>query len=328
MSSKFPSWRPAPRTAAEWIVRLNRPHVDDRDLADFDAWLAEAPDRRAAFEHALAVWNLAPQMAKKASLSSEWAALSKPRRRQGWRSWPPLLPVAATGAALALLLVLQSDLFAGQRFETAVGGRRIATLEDGSTVWLNTDTRLRVKLEQGRRRVFLDRGEAFFKVARDARRPFTVTANGHSVVVTGTEFDVLRKGRGLEVAVVEGHVRVERADRRFAVDEHRLSAGEQARFVSPSAPPQIERPRAVARKAAWRQGEIYLDNVSLAEAVREVNRYSKVELVIDDPDLAALSLTGVFRTGDIDGFLFAVRQIYRIEGRVEGRRILLDPPQG
>ncbi|MDR3511827.1 MAG: FecR domain-containing protein [Caulobacteraceae bacterium] len=310
-----------PRTAAQWVVRLNAGQLSARDRAALDVWLSARPGRRAEFDHAKAIWALAPRLAESPAMRAELAV---------GRSRPPraLWPALPIGAALAVgLLLVATNLFGGRVYETPVGGRQTAQLADGSTIWLNTDTRIRVRLGARQRQVALERGEAFFKVAHDQARPFVVAVDGRRVVVTGTQFDVRRQGEGVEVAVVEGHVRIERAATASAT-EARLSAGDDAHFASRLAAPKIVRAAAVARRSAWRRGEIDLDDVSLAEAVEEINRYSATKIVIDRPDLAGLSLSGVFRTGDIDGFLFAVRQIYGIQDHRQGQQILLDRPQG
>src|SRR5690606_34195438 len=110
-----------------------------------------------------------------------------------------LRPALAAGLAIAILggsgvLTVQNLLgpkpLATQAFRTELGQRSTVTLPDGSVVTLNTDTVVRTRADGERRLVYLDKGQAFFEVAKDPRRPFVVTAAGRTVTALGTAFDV------------------------------------------------------------------------------------------------------------------------------------------
>lgn len=87
--------------------------------------------------------------------------------------------------------------------------RQLVRLADGSTVTLGYKTRLRYpeKFEAAKRDVFLE-GEAFFEVARDAKRPFTVISGKVHTKVLGTSFKVVTRKNDVEVMVVTGKVSV------------------------------------------------------------------------------------------------------------------------
>ncbi len=91
----------------------------------------------------------------------------------------------------------------------AVGHQLTATLDDGSTIQLNTDTRIELQYSSRERTVRLQRGEAHFAVAPDAERPFVVVAGSGVVRAVGTEFNVyLSDGNQTEVTVTEGIVEI------------------------------------------------------------------------------------------------------------------------
>ena len=96
-------------------------------------------------------------------------------------------------------------------FSTPVGGRQILTLTDGSRIELNTDTVLRVALGKDHRTVWLDKGEAYFQVKHDAARPFVIYTNGRRITDLGTKFLVRADQGRLEVALLEGRVRLDAA---------------------------------------------------------------------------------------------------------------------
>src|SRR5690606_13001818 len=101
------------------------------------------------------------------------------------------------------------------RYATEIGEQKTVQLSDGSELVLNTNTRVLIDYTDSKRRAILDQGEAYFKVAEDAQRPFSVDAGVRSIAVLGTEFNVQKTGGGLTVAVVEGLVAVHRPEEKL-----------------------------------------------------------------------------------------------------------------
>ena len=91
--------------------------------------------------------------------------------------------LVAASLLVGAILVVQP---LGQTYDTAVGERRAISLEDGSTIELNTNSRVRVRLARGERRLWLEKGQAMFAVAPDKARPFLVTAGDTTVRALGT----------------------------------------------------------------------------------------------------------------------------------------------
>jgi transmembrane sensor len=187
------------------------------------------------------------------------------------------------------------------RVTTAKGDIRRAPLADGSAVTLNTDTAIRAAFDGRMRRVDLLRGEALFDVAKDPARPFVVVAGDVRVRAVGTSFTVRTHADGqVGVIVREGVVEVWRGDRGEPV---RLSAEHAVRVADAGVlAPVVVGAAAVDRAMAWRQGQIDLDGLTLGQAADEFARYSDRHIVIDDPTVARLKMTGLFSASDPDGF--------------------------
>jgi transmembrane sensor len=323
MSALMLWFRREPRNAAQWIARIHSGAMSAGDQAALSAWLARRPEHREAFARAEAVWGLAQNLSSSQVARRYLAANAAPRRRP--RQIALGLGMGLAAAMAFLVLWPDRGLQA-----TGPGEIRTVMLEDGSTVWLNTDSRLRVDFSTPFRRVVLERGEAFFKVAHDTSRPFIVEAEPRRIIVTGTEFDVRRVPDAVEVSVAEGHVKVEtallRGDAPNPVTS--LSAGEDARFVAGQAIPAVAHGTIAQHKGAWRDGQIYLDDTQLGAAFDEINRYSPTKLVPADEKLRHLTISGVFHTGDTDSVLFALHELYRLEARHEPGRIVLSMPAG
>jgi len=242
-------------------------------------------------------------------------------RRSGWL-------IGSLAAACALLAVGVSlatyRYLATQHYETRVGEQRDVLLSDGSRVTLNTNTALSVHYSRRRRYLLLERGEALFAVAHNAARPFDVEAAGTVTRALGTEFNIDMRGATVTVSVLEGVVQVSTP----------ASAGGKGAGVGASAPQQAEavskgqalefqpgERRFIQQRAdldridGWRTRRLEFSNVPLTEAVEEFNRYSSTPIVIGTPDLATVRISGIFRIGDTDGFLYSLRKALGVESQ-------------
>jgi len=201
-------------------------------------------------------------------------------------------------AALAVFLLTPGGVYA-----TAVGERRILTLEDGSTVELNSRSRIRVRFAKSLRDVELLEGQVLFHVAKDSSRPFIVHSDTVSVRAVGTEFDVNRKTTGTTVTVVEGRVAVGNPVPGSTIDPGIpgtvaifLSPGDQLTVTAQAPPPSQPQHANPAVATAWTQGQLVLDGASLAEVAEEFSRYSSRRLIVEDHGTRPLRLSGVFAT--------------------------------
>lgn len=283
--------------AARYVARMDGDAWSDADEADLDIWLAQDPRHPGALLRAQAAWMTLDRPFA-AHAASRDAAVSAPRfSRRGL--------LAGGGAAIAASIAGGVLLSGGTSYATAVGEVRRVPLGDGSIVAINTASAIDVRLDTADRKIRLDRGEAWFQVAKDKDRPFVVAAGRARVRAVGTAFSVRRGDGGVHVLVTEGVVEVW-AD---GAEGHsvRLKAGSRG-FVADNA--AIEEAPAAAssidRALAWRNGKIDLAGDRLDGAVAEFNRYNRRQLVVGDPAIAGERFDGVFRTDDPEGFAKAV----------------------
>jgi transmembrane sensor len=303
--------------AARWVVRADRGDLTGRDRADLDLWLAGDSRRRGAWIRALAAWSLLDraderQVVQRGEPSSFLASM---RRRDVF---------AGVGAAVAAACaaVVVGPRLGSVKYSTALGEIRRVPLEDGSMAAINTSTSLGVSLRPQVRRVKLNRGEAWFQVAKEPERPFVVESGSARVRAVGTAFSVRRRDDGSDVLVTEGIVEVWSE---ASPDERMLLAAGQRTFISDAAgaaPPTAAGP-AITRNLAWREGQIILEGEPLVDAVAEFNRYNERKIVIADPALQGERLVGWFRTNDPEGFARAAAASLGGGVQVAGNTILV-----
>ncbi len=275
--------------AAAWLARL---HADDRTRADeeaFAAWLAARPENAVAFEAVTNTWDLTGALS--ADLVAEVPMPPVALRRRGF-----LVGLGTLVAAGAGLGVWQ-QAYAGV-YETAVGEQRHVSLSDGTQVFLDTDTRIRERFTSKTRSVEFDRGRANFRVKPDARRPFTVLAAAEQILAGETTFDVGRAAGKVCVVLLHGHA-VVLADGRAQPRRWTLATGERLVLTGTSA--RIDKPN-LAPLTAWQTGQAIFDNETLSEAVAEMNRYTTLHIVVADPALRRLRISGVYGVGDNEAF--------------------------
>ena len=296
--------------AAAWLARL---HGDQGDAARdaLEVWLAEDPAHAAAFERASEVWAILPRAARHGE--------DEARLRPAPEGQPWLRTAMAVAASMVLGLgVLWWSLGATGDYVTQPGEQQVATLGDGSRIALNTDTRVDVQFDADRRRITLDRGEAMFEVAHDADRPFVVIAGDTRVEALGTVFIVRRTPEEVVVTLIQGEVAVTRDDgetSEASATPMLLQPGE--RLTEPLAGPARIDTASMEAATAWRRGQTIFRDTPLGAAVTELNRYGGPQVVIEDPRVAALPISGVFTTNAPD-FAEAVADLHGLEVEREG----------
>lgn len=302
--------------AAAWLARRDGDSWSEADQRDLDAWIAEDMAHRVAYLRLESVWRRADRM----------AALRGMDAGLGVALWRRPATRIAAGLAAAVLLgagVVGVNLaIPGRAYTTDIGGHATAPLADGSRVELNTDTRLRAAIGEDRREVWLDRGEAYFEVAHDPARPFVVHAGARRITVLGTKFLVRRDGRGVEVAVVEGKVRVDpvRQERaRPAV----LTRGELAVAKGEATLVAARSMEKVENELSWREGMLVFDRSTLADAVAEFNRYNRKKLVVEGEATADVRIGGSFEADNIDAFGRLLQQAFGLSVEDRGDEIVI-----
>ncbi|PWK34175.1 FecR family protein [Cupriavidus plantarum] len=205
-----------------------------------------------------------------------------------------------TAATMALFLAAVATWVADPVYRTeqfaAGSASQTVPLADGSIATLDKDTQLTVHWALRSRTLSLDRGEAVFTVAHGLRS-FVVTAGDTRVRDIGTVFDVQRLPRRTRVTVLEGAVEVEagghtrtlRASQRVDVE----ADGRPGNTVSVN--PE--------RALAWQRDKFSFDGATLADAIAEMQPHAPSPIVIDDPRVAQLRLSGEFDRDQVEAIL-------------------------
>jgi transmembrane sensor len=279
--------------AASWFAR-NHADTDRADRKAFAAWQTEPAHARAyaEFEQLWADLAQLQQLNKPVALP--------PRKPSVWR---PALAVAAAVicAVLATHIGAPRELYHSQVAAHAKGMRTL-NLPDGSTLYVNANTQLRVDFNAHQRIVHLDKGQLYIEVAPDKERPLFVQAGEANVRVVGTGFDVRRSQQQLVVSVAHGQVA-------FAPDAKTPVAllGAQQRATYSYAKGTLQQQTLNAEEVAdWRSGHLSFRNRELASLIDELSLYRPQAPLQVSHAVAQLKVSGNLDVNDPDALLNAL----------------------
>jgi transmembrane sensor len=305
--------RKRPNTAAQWFAaRLGG--ADSQIERRFHEWLKEDPAHAEEYALCEITWEVSHDAAKQSPEPS-----SRPgayRAALGRRS-AVFAAAAAAAAGLAFWYWPPTPVV----YATAPGEQRTVALDDGSRLTLNTRTRISVRLERHAREVVLEEGEAFFEVAKDASRPFTVRTPLGLARAVGTRFDVYLDRSRLSVTTQEGRVLVEtgRAGSGVIVD-----AGRQAELRSGMTHAAVDAANLNAA-LGWLTHRLEVNDAPLADVLEDFSRYTSVPLRADTARIAALRVSAVLRTGDLDALRATLRGAFGLDiERRGGELVVID----
>jgi transmembrane sensor len=324
--------------AAEWFVEFSTGDADRGTKQAFDEWLRKSPEHVRVYLELLPLWEDAalPVPGEHASADELIAWARKPEKIVPWSGTRdskelgeisngtnriaerppsgsrPWLRHSALAASFVLAVVVGGfvlwSLTRGETYATGIGEQRIIKLDDGSTVALNTGSRVHVHFSEHQRDLDLVAGQALFHVAKDPTRPFIVASNDTRIRAVGTEFDVYRRESDTTVTVLEGQVAVLNNTARGDAGDLAatpLSAGEQITVTAPmaAASPPLPKHADVVAATAWTQHRLVFDSTPLTMVAAEFNRYNTRHLIVEEKGLSEFHISGSFASTDPSSLL-------------------------
>ncbi|MEE1206966.1 MAG: FecR domain-containing protein [Muribaculaceae bacterium] len=273
----------------DFLYRYFSGQCSDRERADIRRWVESGPEALETYMRERRFYDTAMCLAPD-------EAQSAPVRRRT----PRMLRWTATVAAAAVVAVV--SIFA-YRFVAATpsmdspmqtlvvppGQRLQLTLADGTSVWLNSQTTMRFPgvFASDSRHVEID-GEAYFQVAKDADRPFTVGTKAGDVRVTGTTFnvDAYRTSPTFSLSLVEGSVSLATPKRTF-----RLTPGQSLELDTAGT---IRAHALNSEQLEWVDGIVSFRNMRMADILSRFEKYYGVTVEIRNQTVAAAQFSGRF----------------------------------
>lgn len=348
--------------AFEWQAAMADDQVSASTKRDFHLWLEADPLHRQAFQEAesfgKSLENLQKEDLDEAFFKASWQerlrALLVNSARAVYHCLtykPRTVAASAVGLAAVILLCIYLQPLSSepnsqkkQLYTAGVGKITTIALDDGTRITLGAATSIDVSFTQISRQINMSEGTAFFEVAKDEARPFTVTSGGLTVTVRGTAFDIRKTKNSAHVAVAEGVVSVAYASPESAASpteqlhkssaqtashkEKILTAGEQI-SIEKNRPAHAVSILPQEHIGAWRSNILVYIDAPLSEIIADINRYRHTQLVIPEAETANLRLTVTFNADNIDGMLKSLPEALPVvlEPSVSNSTAILRRPQ-
>lgn len=357
----FPVKEEVETNAASWVAKIDRGLNDDERM-QIEEWLQASPMHGEALVKCASMWDLldvlnsiATLLPREKSIVDRDATLEgvnqksltkKNNAKDGgfnvrFQSFPWAM-VASLVLAVGIVTLSVKPFFGEsdivsitsvdnpvqdgyvepyQVYKTAIGELSSVTLLDGSTLKINTNSEVKVSFSEAERTLDLLKGEVFFEVAKNPERPFVVNVGDEKVIAIGTAFSIdSNNGLSTEVLVTEGKVKVMRAIEN-AYDDLFLTSGQQVMIVDNN--PQLLSDPDVDAMLAWRDGILIFQGESLAQAIKEINRYTELRLKIIDNNVTDISVGGFFKAGDTEQLLLILEQNFGVASQRVKDEVLL-----
>ena len=254
--------------------------------------------------------------------------------------------VLAVGAALLYVAPWSApDDSHLERHFTRIGEQKTIDLDDGSVVTLNTATQLVVDYSEQGRKILLERGEAYFEVAKDLARPFRVELGVRSVTAIGTAFTIRKHPERYRVAVLQGAVSLHELTEEASLSapsisddgepvaiegtvQRRVDEGWVAEFDVSRNRMTAFQPDSMERYGRWRGGMLRFDREPLYQVVQELNRYTRKKILIEDATVMEISVYATVSIKELDSALNALEQLLPIEITKHYDRIVITGSDG
>ncbi|HEV2561057.1 MAG TPA: FecR domain-containing protein [Rhizomicrobium sp.] len=304
--------------ASDWVVERNTNDAWGADeQTELDAWLAQSIAHRVAYVRFEDAWARSRRLAALGRSSRTQAVLETLRnlRPLVFRVAAAFVYAAIMGGVIYYFLRPTSN---AQTFATPLGGHETVILADGSQIELNTDTVLRISETQNERDVALEKGEAFFRVKHNPNRLFVVTAGTRRIVDIGTQFVVRNEADKLKVTLLEGSVSFDSGAQKAT-----LTSGDVLVATAGSVSLIRKSPQRLSDELAWRQGLVVLQHTTLAAAAAEFNRYNREKIVIADPAVGELAISGTLPANNPDEFARVAQSFFRLRVGHQGGAIVI-----
>lgn len=332
--------------ASDWLDRLAGSDLAVADRQAFAGWLQRSPVHVAEF---LQVSALHAELSGALAGHPDWAqalidqavdqVITLPERPFAAetdgaanvgcneRATKSHLHIARWLAGAAVLAMTAVGTFWGLRSEgvrtivTEIGEQRVIVLADGSTLELNTDSKVHVHMSDASRAIELERGELLVDVASDPERIFRVRTDDAVIEAIGTRFNVYRRNEATDVTVVEGRVAVEWPTTQGGkqsparMQSRKLKAGLRL-TVTPSVLETTPITANLEEAIAWTERRLMFTEETVQAVASEFNRYNRNNIIISDPNLAKRRITGVFNVNDPGAFMMLLGGLDAIEVQV------------
>lgn len=312
------------------LVKYLIDEADSREIQQVESWLRNSTENERYLQEFKLIWEKSAALTAGSVDEDESVAWSKLESRLHLNdslvgkkdkttsySW---LGIAASILLIGGLAWLGIYKFGNPEFITVQSNAAVLSkvLPDGSEITLNknSDIVYPSNFKDNTRPVTL-RGEAFFKVAPDAEKPFIITVNGITVRVVGTSFNIKSTQNETVVVVETGIVQVSKGSSRI-----NLNPGERSIITGGEGSLSKEHTQSKLYNY-YRTNELVCEDTPLQELVDVLNEIHHTNIIIGTPALKGREITANFKNQSLDEIISVIKETFKIQADYKNQQILL-----
>jgi transmembrane sensor len=322
--------------ASIWLVRLDDGNLSDESRKELKRWLSADSRHSIALKAMTCIWD---------DMDEVLVTNDNENLSGNVTLWPILKPIfepfliAASISFIAIFIWFAMPVDVQKNsYVTLVGQQMDATFDDGSIIHLNTNSRIETEFTDEKRIVKLIKGEALFEVAHDPNRPFIVYAGDRLVQAIGTKFVVHLESENIQVTVTDGKVKMSKVplnktltdikainNTTIQKDDVYIVKGEKV-IVGRDHTPKLTRIKQenMQRELSWLDGKLIFVNEELFDVIEEINRYIDIKIVLKDPSLHKIPISGRFDLADSEALIEAIALSFNMKSqRLDTNQVLL-----
>jgi transmembrane sensor len=322
--------------AADWLAKLDGGNLSTEERHALKVWLSQDPEHAQALKSLSSIWSDMDILLNDCPGSSKVKTTSLFSLMFGTKWLSPTLAAICLGFIAVFVWmtvpVNQPAKIETSFYATKVGVQKLEKFSDGSSAHLNTDSIMETEFSGSSRIVRLLRGEAMFDVAHDPARPFIVYVGNSKVKAIGTKFIIRLTSESIVVTVTEGKVQLsKRSEEASSTLSDQDEASQEQEVIVVSKGEEVEvndkivddtntvpRPKEVNsdeldQRISWMSGQLVFKNERLEQVIAEISRYVPARIIIDDPELKDVRISGRFEIGDTDALLEAIEVSFNVQ---------------
>ncbi|MFN8357934.1 MAG: FecR domain-containing protein [Spirosomataceae bacterium] len=299
-----------------------------------DEWVAASPENEQALAAYRLIWEQTQTLPTPAVVDTDkaWEKVKRRMNRPETVIRPLHTPVKSSRwvlrIAASLLLIAGVSWVAYQFVNSNEPTTKVLAtqqfhleqqLPDGTLVYLNANSTLSYPSDfEGNLRSVRLKGEAFFHVKPDASKPFVIEANGTTIRVLGTSFNVRAYDQNVKVNVETGKVS-------FGTPKHqiKLTKGEAAEFEAKS--DTVIKLNSPSKNVLSYKTKLFLfEETPLSEVVQLLNDAYQSKIVLRNKKLAQCKLTSNFNNEDVETIVAVIAETFDLHVERSEGKIWLD----
>jgi ferric-dicitrate binding protein FerR (iron transport regulator) len=324
------------------IAKFLSGDLSQDEIVELKIWISASKENLTYFQQVKNIWDNSDHSIDKKMIDAEKAFHAIKNRftfRSSsagfWYYWKKIAAILLIPLILGNILYF---MYGGKNYKrnqepiynelfAAFGTRSAIKLSDGTSVWLNSGSSIKYPDRfVGNKRIVELKGEAYFEVQSDLKKPFIVETSSLSVKATGTKFNVsvYTSADKAEVTLVSGKVEVNLTDNNKNIKSTKLDPDQHYSFNKVSGTTSVTN-EDTYKYISWKDGKLIFRNEPLSEVIKKISQVFNVDIELKGEKIQNYSYRATFQ----DESLVEILKLLKMSSPIDYSELKRDPlPDG